>query len=105
MMSLEEAWNILDDAEILCDAESIQATIVRLAQEIGTLLHESNPMILVIMKGGMFFAGQLLPMLRFPLEVEYAHASRYGSKLSGGEVRWTIAPPAASKGTCGRGAG
>ncbi len=55
-------------------------------------------MILVIMKGGMFFAGQLLPMLRFPLEVEYAHASRYGSKLSGGEVRWTIAPPAAVKG-------
>ena len=31
------------------------------------------------MGGAVVFAGQLLPLLRFPLEFDYIHASRYGN--------------------------
>lgn len=89
-----EAWKILAEAELLCDSESVQKAIKRMAGDISALLRESNPIVLVIMRGGVFFAGQLLPLLRFPLELEYAHASRYGDATAGGALHWSVAPPA-----------
>ena len=89
-----EAWKILEEAEMLCDAESVQSAIRRMAGEISALLRESNPIVLVVMRGGVFFAGQLLPLLRFPLELEYAHATRYGDTTTGGALHWSVAPPA-----------
>ncbi|OFZ96635.1 MAG: hypoxanthine-guanine phosphoribosyltransferase [Betaproteobacteria bacterium RIFCSPLOWO2_02_FULL_62_17] len=90
----QEAWKILEEAEMLCDSESVQKAIKRMAGDISALLRESNPIVLVIMRGGVFFAGQLLPLLRFPLELEYAHASRYGDATTGGALHWSVAPPA-----------
>ena len=90
----QEAWKILEEAELLCDSKSVQESIKRMAGEISAILQKSNPIVLVIMRGGVFFAGQLLPLLRFPLELEYAHASRYGDMTTGGALRWTVAPPA-----------
>ena len=93
-MLLHEAWEILEEAEMLCDSESVQEAIKRMAGDISALLRESNPIVIVIMRGGVFFAGQLLPLLRFPLELDYVHASRYGDMTTGGALRWIVAPPA-----------
>lgn len=92
-----EAWTILEQAEMLCDSESILKIIRRMAGDITVLFQESNPIVLVIMRGGLFFAGQLMPLLRFPMELEYAHATRYGDATSGGELQWTVSPPASVK--------
>jgi hypoxanthine phosphoribosyltransferase len=35
---------------------------------------------------------QLLPMLRFPLDFEYIHATRYGPATAGGGLNWRVAP-------------
>ena len=56
-------------------------------------LRESSPVLDT--GGGVFFTGQLLPLLRFPLDFDYIHATRYGAATAGGSIDWRVAPPAA----------
>jgi hypoxanthine phosphoribosyltransferase len=44
------------------------------------------------------FAGQLLPQLRMPLDVDYVHATRYGDATSGGRIDWRVPPSLAVRG-------
>jgi hypoxanthine phosphoribosyltransferase len=44
------------------------------------------------------FAGQILPLLRFPLDFDYVHASRYGAATRGSGVEWRVRPPELVKG-------
>jgi hypoxanthine phosphoribosyltransferase len=96
-MTPREAWKILDEADLLRDELFVQDSIKRLAADISVCLGDLNPIVLTIMRGGIFFAGQLLPYLRFPLELDYAHASRYGDSTTGGALRWAVPPPEAVK--------
>jgi hypoxanthine phosphoribosyltransferase len=50
------------------------------------------------MGGAVVFAGQLLPLLRMPLDLDYIHATRYGAATSGGGIDWRIRPPAGVRG-------
>jgi hypoxanthine phosphoribosyltransferase len=50
------------------------------------------------MGGAVVFAGQILPRLRFPLDFDYIHASRYGSATRGAQIEWRVTPPSAVKG-------
>ena len=99
-MAPEQAWRILKTAELVCDAQTVRDSIERLAREISAELSERNPVVLVVMRGGVFFAGQILPLLRFPLELDYIHASRYGNETSGGKLHWKILPPPSVRGRC-----
>jgi hypoxanthine phosphoribosyltransferase len=99
-MSPDEAWKILNEAQLLCDARTVQASIERLAHEISERLSGRYPLLLVVMRGGVFFAGQLLPLLRFPLELDYVHASRYGDTTTGGTLQWKSLPPESVRGRC-----
>lgn len=91
-MTREEARRMLDEADLICPADTIQTTIDRLAAEITQELAERYPLVLTVMGGAVVFAGQLLPRLAFPLECDYLHATRYGSDLAGGELNWLVAP-------------
>lgn len=87
-MTPQEARRILDEADLICSAEQIQAAIQRLAVEIGARLADSHPLVVTVMGGAVVFAGQIIPHLAFPLECDYVHASRYGNKTSGSELQW-----------------
>ena len=50
------------------------------------------PLVLSVMGGAVVFTGRILPMLNFPLEFDYIHASRYGAHTSGGPVEWKVEP-------------
>jgi len=50
------------------------------------------------MRGGVIFTGQLLPQLRFPLELDYVEVTRYGVATRGGELSWRMAPTQAVTG-------
>jgi hypoxanthine phosphoribosyltransferase len=50
-------------------------------------------MVLVVMGGAVVFAGQLLPQLRMPLDLDYIHASRYGAATAGGAIDWRVLHP------------
>jgi hypoxanthine phosphoribosyltransferase len=45
-----------------------------------------------VMGGAVVFTGHLLPQLRFPLEFDYIHVTRYGDHDQGGEVVWKVIP-------------
>jgi hypoxanthine phosphoribosyltransferase len=87
------AWDFLENSDLVAGAAQVQAAIDRLAQEITRALAESYPLVLVVMGGAVVFAGQLLPRLRFPLDFDYVHATRYGVAVQGGGIDWKVTPP------------
>ena len=89
---LQEIRQVREEADCLVDAGTISAALQRLATEISARLAERNPLIFVVMNGGLVFAGRLLPLLDFPLEVGYLHATRYGHALSGRQIDWRVHP-------------
>ena len=95
MPELEKAWAILRDSDPVASAEEVQAAVDRVAAEIGERLRDAYPLVLAVMGGAIVFAGQILPRLRFPLDFDYLHASRYGSSRTQGSsaIEWRGAPP------------
>ena len=94
----QEAARLLVQADLIWNANEVKAAINRLAYDISKRASERFPVVLVLMSGGVFLAGQLLPKLTFPLEFDYIHATRYGAEVSGGEVAWRVAPSGAVRG-------
>lgn len=83
---------VLARARLIVPAVEIQSALDRLAGEITTRLARSRPIAMVVMHGGLVFAGQLLTRLPFALDTDYVHVSRYGSGTSGGQLRWIAGP-------------
>jgi hypoxanthine phosphoribosyltransferase len=86
--------NILARADELYSASQISATLERLADEIHAQFSDRQPLVLCAMKGAVVFVGQLLPLLRFPLDFDYLHATRYQDQTLGGELTWCFFPGA-----------
>lgn len=91
-MTPPEAQQLLDHAECVASADTVQAAIDRLAGEIARDLANAFPLVLAVMGGAVVFAGQLLPRLRFPLEFDYLHVTRYRGATRGGEMEWRVLP-------------
>src|SRR3982074_1034466 len=98
MPDVEKAWAFLRDSDPVSSAAEVQAAIGRVAIEIEKKLAESYPLVLAVMGGAVIFAGQILPLLRFPLDFDYIHASRYGAETRGANVDWRVTPPASARG-------
>lgn len=91
-MTRLEAQQLLDHAEPIASEAEVQAVLDRLADEISHVLAEAFPLVLPVMGGAVVFAGQLLPKLRFPLEFDYLHVTRYRGTTTGAEVEWRVLP-------------
>jgi hypoxanthine phosphoribosyltransferase len=98
MPDLKEAWAFLEDSDLIAGAEEVQAAVRRVAHEIEQRLAGAYPLVLAVMGGAVVFAGQVLPLLRFPLDFDYIHASRYGAATRGAGVDWKVSPPGLAKG-------
>jgi hypoxanthine phosphoribosyltransferase len=98
MTDVERAWRFLEDSDPIASAGEVQAAVQRVADEITAKLAESYPVVLVVMGGAVIFAGQILPLLRFPIDFDYIHASRYGAQTRGANVDWRVKPPASVRG-------
>jgi hypoxanthine phosphoribosyltransferase len=98
MPDLKQAWAFLENSDQIASAEEVQAAVRRVASEIEQRLAQAYPMVLAVMGGAVVFAGQLLPLLRFPLDYDYIHASRYGSATRGADVDWKVSPPGLVRG-------
>jgi len=95
-MTPAEARRLLAQADLIHSADAVARAIDRLALEITQCLAvvDDYPLVLTVMGGGVFFAGQLLPKLAFPLERDYLHATRYRNTLQGQGVAWVATPRA-----------
>lgn len=99
-MTPEAARKILAEAELICSAENSALAVRRVASEITARLTNANPLVLAVMGGAVVFAGQLLPLLPFPLDFDYLQVSRYRDNTTGGQLSWVVEPSSTVAGRC-----
>ncbi|PXW82300.1 hypoxanthine phosphoribosyltransferase [Nitrosomonas sp. Nm84] len=92
MKSVQQAERILEEAELIHSEQTVVQTVHRLATDITRELAQQYPLVLCVMGGAVVFTGQLLPQLRFPLDFDYLHLTRYDKKMTGGEIHWQAEP-------------
>jgi hypoxanthine phosphoribosyltransferase len=90
------ARELLNNAEEIVSADTVQAAVRNVAavlnQRFDTDANGEFPLVLGVMGGAVVFTGCLLPQLRFPLEFDYIHVTRYGDSDEGGEIVWKVIP-------------
>jgi len=92
MDRIARAWQVFETAELIHSAAAVDAAIERVAAEITAKLQDQFPLVLSVMGGAVVFTGRILPLLNFPLDFDYIHASRYGEATSGGVIDWKVEP-------------
>lgn len=98
MIDLTEIKRIEENAELLFSNQEVDERIREIAQEINHTYKTLNPVVLCIMNGGLVFCGKLLPLLNFPLQLDYAHATRYNNTTDGNSLEWRVIPTINLKG-------
>jgi hypoxanthine phosphoribosyltransferase len=91
-INAEQALAVLHDAELLCSAEAVTAALDLMAAAITSHVRDRDPVILVVMNGALIPAAHLLGRLRFPLQIDYLHVSRYRGATQGGRLHWIVRP-------------
>ena len=91
-----KARELMKEAELVFDADAVQKAVDKVAQQLNQRFDnddsEAFPLVLGVMGGAVVFCGQLLTRLTFPLEFDYMHVTRYGSKDQGGTIEWKVIP-------------
>jgi len=87
-----------ENSDLIYSQCEVDDAITRLAMLISQDLQDKLPLVLTVMNGGLYFAGQLLPKLHFPLEADYLQASRYSGETMGKIVQWHAQPTTQVKG-------
>lgn len=72
--------------------QELDALITRQAGLMNTRYADARVLVMPVMTGALVYAGQLLPQLRFELELDYVHASRYDGSHEGGVLQWRVRP-------------
>ena len=93
MTTPQEAWKVLEEADLLFDESAVLDAIQRMAVDITADLKSSNPLVLCVMNGGLFLTSEITKRLLFPLQMDYIQATRYRGETTGGdEVSWLARP-------------
>lgn len=90
--TLDELNQVFAEADCLVPETQVHEAIASLAADITSRLGDSNPLLFCVMNGGLILTGQLLPKLRFPVQAEYLHATRYRQETTGGILEWKMRP-------------
>ena len=92
----DKAHALLADADLIHDANAVQQAVDKVARQLNDRFDNKAgapfPLVLGVMGGAVVFCGQLLTRLKFPLEFDYMHVTRYGSKDEGGKIEWKVVP-------------
>lgn len=91
-MDMHHAHAVMREAECLHSADEVAAAFQRMAAAVSERLQAADPLVFAVMNGGLIAAGQILPLLDFPLQFAYLHATRYGGATQGGELNWLVKP-------------
>lgn len=92
MLPAVDAWKIRKEAEQIHGPDEVLRAIATIAGAITEAVQDEYPLVLSVMGGAVVFSGQLLPLLRFPLEFDAIHVTRYGGTTQGGELEWRVLP-------------
>jgi len=99
MNPLIEYQDVLSKADVVFDREQILLSIDNMAKKITLEYKDKNPILMVVMNGGLMITAHLAQQLDFPLEIQYCHATRYRGETSGqSELLWPVKPSDTIKG-------
>jgi len=91
--NIYQSPDVLKKATCLYSMAQVEESLNKVAENITKDYADKKPLCLIVMVGGFVFAGQLMPKLHFPLEVDYLHATRYRGKLQGQDaIHWLAQP-------------
>ncbi|PCJ45077.1 MAG: hypoxanthine-guanine phosphoribosyltransferase [Moraxellaceae bacterium] len=88
----KEIDGVWKEADCLWSEQQVERAIDTVAHQVEERLEKSNPIMLSVMKGGLVFTSKLMMRLRFPMELDYIHVTRYGFGLTGNELQWKVTP-------------
>lgn len=88
-LNQKELEYILKNSECLINSHEINEAYNFLAEQLNLHYAGLNPIILVVMNGGLIPAGQLLTRLSFFHRMAYIHATRYQNN-QGHELTWKV---------------
>ncbi|MFQ5469015.1 MAG: hypoxanthine-guanine phosphoribosyltransferase [Gammaproteobacteria bacterium] len=92
LITAQQAVEVLDRSDCLYTENEVANAIDKMSVSITEVLGNTDPIVLCIMQGGLIPAGLLLSKLRFPLQVDYIHATRYAGNTQGGDLTWIVEP-------------
>ena len=93
-MASADPFVFLQQAKLIHSKQVVNSAIAVIAKNLNQAYANKQPTVLVVMNGGLFFSGQLLPKLTFPLNLDYVHATRYQGERAGDRLHWIVKPPA-----------
>lgn len=93
-LSNQDLENVLRHSECLITAAEINSAYDRLAAQLNLHYAGLNPIVMVVMNGGLIPAGQLLTKLTFFHRMEYLHATRYRENQGSNDLLWKMRPNA-----------
>ena len=90
---LKEANDIYQNAKQIYTAAEVDQSIAAMAEKLTADFSEKNPVILAVMHGGVVVVGKIITQLKFPLQLDYIHVTRYGLNLEGqASIAWEAVP-------------
>ncbi|OLF38458.1 MULTISPECIES: hypoxanthine-guanine phosphoribosyltransferase [unclassified Psychrobacter] len=97
-ISNQEIEKTLRNSECLISSIEVAAAYERLAAQLNLHYAGLNPIVMVVMNGGLIPAGQLLTHLTFYHRMHYIHASRYRSNEGTNDLDWKFKPDVSLEG-------
>ena len=94
----QEIEKTLRNSECLISSIEVAAAYERLAAQLNLHYAGLNPIVMVVMNGGLIPAGQLLTHLTFYHRMHYIHASRYRDNAGTNELDWKFKPDVSIEG-------
>jgi hypoxanthine phosphoribosyltransferase len=92
MIITEQINEVFESSTLLFSISEVDKALDKMSEEIHEKLSDKNPVIICVMVGGLIPMGHLLMRLKFPLEVDYVHATRYQGEIDGGTLIWKVKP-------------
>lgn len=80
-------------SRVIVSQELLEEYFEKVSAEITQRHIKDNPIAICVMNGGLFITSEIVKRLRFPLQVDYVHASRYGNEYTGANMlNWVKTP-------------
>ncbi len=82
----------LQQADLIHSEQAVRQAILTISEQLNRDYVAEVPIVLCVMSGAVFFTGQLLPKLQFPLGLDYVQVSRYYDGTEGKTLKWVVRP-------------
>ena len=87
-------------SECLFSEADVEDALTKMALEIELNLSKKLPVFVTVMNGGLITTARLVNKLRFSLEMDFLHVSRYGKDVFGSDLEWHAKPSTQLRNRC-----